>query len=208
MKEFLKTILAGLFVLTCVISVFASFDKIFNVEKWSPLVLGIILTVVFFGAMFVAIVIFNYKKSNVKNQGMGIEELEKAGLVQRERYSAVRAFQVEEWEDEGSQYFVELDDKRVLFLCGQYLYEYEPADYEQPPVPRRFPCVEFEVFRHRSTKNALDIVCHGAVIEPEFTAPPFTEEEHEKNQVPKDGNIIPNRSYDEIKIWMTQSNQG
>ena len=45
-----------------------------------------------------------------------------------ERFTASRAFAVEEFEDEGSHYFVDLTDNRVLFLSGQYLYDYEPLE--------------------------------------------------------------------------------
>ena len=55
-----------------------------------------------------------------------IAELEAKNLVRREVFHARRAFQVEETEDEGSNYFLELANGRVLFISGQMLYEYEP----------------------------------------------------------------------------------
>ncbi|MEZ5387371.1 MAG: hypothetical protein R3F13_17815 [Prosthecobacter sp.] len=55
-----------------------------------------------------------------------IAELEAKSLIRRDAFRACRAFQVEETEDEGSNYFVELEDGRTLFISGQFLYEYEP----------------------------------------------------------------------------------
>ena len=130
-----------------------------------------------------------------------IEELEKEGLLERERFRAVRAFQVEMFEDEGSQYFIELEDKRVLFLVGQYLYPYEPwgpdgPGDDVPSNPRTFPCVEFELIRHRIENYVLDVACLGAVIEPECMAPSYGDVEQFP---PEDGTIFTDHSYDEIK---------
>ena len=136
-----------------------------------------------------------------KSEEEQIEDLEKAGRLHREHFRAVRAFEVEESEDEGSQYFIELEDKRVLFLAGQYIYDYEPREEDppEPPNPRTFPCTEFEVLRYVrdcGTKDGWGINCIGTVIEPECTTPPFTD----YAQIPEDGTIISDRSYDEIKM--------
>ncbi|MCL1888067.1 MAG: hypothetical protein FWF96_04265 [Kiritimatiellaeota bacterium] len=119
-------------------------------------------------------------------------------MLQRERFRAVRAFQVEEFEDEGSQYFIELEDGRVLFLVGQYMDGHGPCEAwgNAPATPRAFPCVEFEVLRHRVEKYALDVACHGAVLEPECVAPSFGDND---DFPPEDGTLISDRSYDEIK---------
>lgn len=73
-----------------------------------------------------------------------------------EAYRVKRAFQVEEFEDEGSHYYIELDDRRVLFLSGQYLYDYDSED-----PPRAFPCTEFVVRRHRTKGYVVDISLSG-----------------------------------------------
>ncbi|MGZ5545108.1 MAG: hypothetical protein ACXWIU_10570, partial [Limisphaerales bacterium] len=81
-----------------------------------------------------------------KNQSLTIEEMEAQGLLQHEKYEAMRAFQVEEFEDEGSQYFIQLKDGSTLFLCGQYLYDYEPVEGSLKQS-RKFPCTEFVLLR-------------------------------------------------------------
>ena len=127
---------------------------------------------------------------------LSLEERERRGLLLREKYEAVRAFQVEEFEDEGSQYYVELKDGTVLFLCGQYLYDYEPADGKfQAKRDRQFPCTEFTLLRDKENRWIVDVVCGGIVLEPECEAPPFGQ----KELPPSDGKIIFSRSYHELK---------
>ena len=124
-----------------------------------------------------------------------IAELEAKNLVHRDRYRACRAFQMEEMEDEGSNYFVELEDGRVLFISGQFLYECEP---EQPGEPRQFPCTEFELVRRTDTGDLLDLICRGQPLEPEALAPAFTIADFQTGWTPENLEII-DRSYDELK---------
>jgi hypothetical protein len=134
-------------------------------------------------------------------ENLSLEEMQKLGLLTHEKYEAVRAFQMEEVEDEGVQYFIELKNGDVLFLCGQYLYDYEPAvGRGRTAQSRKFPCAEFSLLRHKEHGWIVDVECGGTVLEPECEAPPFGDEEP-----PADGDIISNRSYDEIKRDMTMS---
>jgi hypothetical protein len=64
------------------------------------------------------------------------------------------AVRVEEAEDEGSSYYLELDDKRVLFLSGQYLYE--------PEEERRFPNTLVTVVRAPAAGIVFDVRCDGS----------------------------------------------
>jgi hypothetical protein len=134
-------------------------------------------------------------------QNLSLEEMGKLGLLAHEEYRATRAFQMEEVEDEGAQYFIELKNGSVLFLCGQYLYDYEPATGRgRTQQPRQFPCTEFSILRHKQHGWIVDVECGGTVLEPECEAPPFGDEEP-----PADGDIITNRSYDDIKREMMMS---
>lgn len=123
-----------------------------------------------------------------------IAEWDAEGLVTTDTFVARRAFQVEELEDEGSHYFLELEDGSVLFLSGQYLYDYE----EDFAGSRRFPCSQFEVRRHREEGYALEIVCRGDVMEPEALAPPFREDDY-RNDVPEDGSVIRDKTYEQLR---------
>ena len=71
---------------------------------------------------------------------------------------------MEEFEDEGLHYFIELVDGRVLFLSGQYLYDYEPiSDDPESNQPRSFPCTEFTVRRHKNDGCVVDLLRAGTV---------------------------------------------
>ncbi|HYO76001.1 MAG TPA: hypothetical protein VE010_06015 [Thermoanaerobaculia bacterium] len=123
-------------------------------------------------------------------------------LLVADHFTARRAFHVEEFEDEGSHYFIELTDGEVLFLSGQYLYDYEPERSDAPE--RRFPCSDFTVRRHRDERYVVDIICRGEILEPELNAPPFSDEDHENGTVPDDGEIL-QTPYDEIKAARMRS---
>ena len=103
-----------------------------------------------------------------------VENLEEQGSLVASDYKARRAIQVEECEDEGSHYFVELEDGSVLYLNGQYLRYYDPIDFPDQPQPRSFPCTSFTLRRHRESGYTVDIICHGEVLEPEVIVPAFS----------------------------------
>ena len=116
-------------------------------------------------------------------------------------FRARRAFQVAEYNDEGPHCFLELEDGSVLFLSGQYLMDYEPIDDEEEGFtqPRLFPCTEFTLRRHRKNRFIVEIDCRGVAFEPELMTPMFTRAEGKAGEVPKDGDVITGRTYDEIK---------
>ena len=125
-----------------------------------------------------------------------IRELDARGLLDLREFRATRAFGVDEFEDEGLHYYVELDDKRVLFLSGQYLYDHEP----DPKLdrPRSFPCTEFAIKRHKREGYFVSIECRGHVLEPEVIAPPFRPMDWE-DEIPRDGDLIEDTPYERLK---------
>jgi hypothetical protein len=133
-----------------------------------------------------------------------IAQMEQKGLLQREKYEARRAFQVREFEDEGCQYFIELNDGSTLFLGGQYLYDYEPMDGARQQA-RKFPTTEFVVLRDKRDGLIVDVIRSGNVIEPEVEVPSFTRADHESGRAPRDGDIISDRSYDQLKKEWSKS---
>lgn len=157
-----------------------------------------VLLLAFFGSIAGALVLFHGKLTHRRTE----EEIqaertqwEESGLLAHQSFRAIRTFQLEEFEDEGSQYFLELADHSVLYLSGQFLYEYEPADER----PRRFPCTEFTIRRHKDDGYIVDLLCSGQVLEPEVTAPPLDVDELEKYGAISDGHVIPGKTYDEVK---------
>jgi hypothetical protein len=125
-----------------------------------------------------------------------LRELKREGLLEESNYRALRAFRVKELEEEGSHYFVELDDGSVLYLNGQYLYDFEP---NQAGRPRTFPCTEFTVVRHKIKGWVMGLQCRGSVLKPECETPPFSESDFNAGRVPSDGEIIQDRIYEQLK---------
>lgn len=118
----------------------------------SVIVVGL-LFVLILALVLAALWLFNLKGKlpvNLTSPEQRVRELESAGLLESTDFRAVRAFEVREWEDEGLHYFIELADGRVLYLEGQYLYEYQQiSDDPELNQPRRFPCTDFTIRRHR-----------------------------------------------------------
>lgn len=106
-------------------------------------------------------------------------------------YEITDALRVEEFEDEGSHYYLKLADGGVLFLSGQWLYEYEQgADDDGQPTPARFPCRRFTVERAAQSGLFLDLIPHGPAFPPSDTLPPFNDADHAAGTVPDDGDLL------------------
>jgi len=100
------------------------------------------------------------------------------------RVRIVDALQVDEVEDEGAQFFLELEDGRILFVMGQYLWD---ADDESP----RFPNRELLITRLPHAQDIFDMKCLGEYFPPSAQRAPFTGEEYAGERVPQDGQILP-----------------
>jgi hypothetical protein len=165
--------------------------------------LSAISVFLFFGLVVVALVLFNtpggWRRKKIDPEIVA-KELQAQNLLTVETFKARRAFQVEEFEDEGAHYFLELEDGSVLFLSGQYLYEYEPVEKRHELVrQRRFPNTAFAIRRHTVKRYVVDILCTGSVIEPEVMAPAFDTDDFGTNRIPSDGQIFVDRSFEDLK---------
>lgn len=133
------------------------------------------------------------------------EQLEQEGLLLSTTYQATRAFQVEEFKEEGPHYFIELHDGSVLHMNGRYLAAFEPHRFFKAfDRPRKFPCTEFVVRRDREDGCVVDIQCRGRVLGPEIVTPPFNEQDFRNALLPQDGDIITTRTYDELKSALSE----
>lgn len=198
----MRVIPAALFVFACMIATIGVLDSSFHGRQfpwWAKLVGGLAM----FASLAAALVLFNNKTYRLRFRRRSLEEivaeLEVSGALERRSFQAKRAFAVDEYEDEGLHYYIELADGRVLYLEGQYLYDYAAID-DDPELnqPRSFPCTEFEILRHKDEGYVLDIVCGGSVLEPEVTTAAFTMEEVRRAPL-EDGQVIADRSYDSLK---------
>lgn len=200
----MRVFFAAIFVFIAVLATLGELDARFPNEPspwWTAPLIGLVIV----ASIVVATIIFNYLDDGPnfdrKSLAEHIAELEAAGLLVQETFQATRAFRVDEFEDEGLHYFIELSDRRVLFLSGQYLYDYEPITrYPTTKQERSFPCTEFEVLRHKEAGYVLHIQCAGTVLEPECSCAPFIDEDFERGTgIPEDGQIISDRTYESIK---------
>ena len=196
----MRLIGAGLFVFASMLAAVAVLGSRGLPDGEPVWLIAPILVAFMFVMIGVAVWLFNSKRVDFLGRQTldeQIRELEQQGLLESTTYQTTRAFGVEEFEDEGSSYFLELSDGRVLFLTGQYLYHYEPDTHGKES--RTFPCSEFSIRRHKTERYVLDIQCRGRVLEPEAVAPPFTDEYLARDHRPTDGDVITATTYDSIK---------
>lgn len=198
----MRVVFAALFVFGSMLGTVAMVSLHFDNGHW-PLWAKFAPAAMMLSALFASLFIFNGSgfrpKLSRKTLAEQISELEGQGRLVRQQFQALRAFGVAEFEDEGLHYFIELLDGRVLFLSGQYLYDFEPiSDDPELNQLRQFPCTEFEVLRHKDAGYVIDINCAGTVFEPELCAPAFTKDDW-KCGIPADGEIIEGKGYEALK---------
>lgn len=200
----MRLLLASLFVIAIQVAFialasFLGWDRVLEPFLW------LVMPVLFLGAVGAAMRLFNGPNLAPRDQ---IREWEEQGLLVSTDFRARRAFQVEEYEDEGPHYVLELEDGSVLYLNGQYLYDYEAIEDDDPEFhqPRRFPCTEFTVRRHRDKGYVVDLDCRGTVLEPEEVQPAFTTAEYRSFDL-GDGELIRDRTYEEVKSRRTQASR-
>jgi hypothetical protein len=113
------------------------------------------------------------------------------GLATRTTYEVRDALKVTEFEDEGSSYYLALAGGGVLFLSGQYLYEFEAGEDENgQPTPARFPCRRFALERAAASGLFLALEPLGPPFEPSGTLPSFSDADHHAGGVPSDGDRL------------------
>jgi hypothetical protein len=103
------------------------------------------------------------------------------GVVEVTRYRAVDAISVAEAEDEGLSFFLRLQDGEVLFISGQYLYEFEGT---------AFPSTLFEVTRTPTSRIVLDFRPLGQSLTPNTERPAFSEADWEQFGALDDGVLL------------------
>lgn len=206
----MRVLFAGLFSFAAMLGAMGWLAERYPGERlplWGTLIPGVTLLL----ALVVSMFLFNLRGLR---PGLGrqspqqrIAELEAKGDLLLQPFVATRAFGVAEFEDEGIHYFLELVDGKVLYLGGQYLYDYEPTN-DDPKMnrPRAFPCTAFEVVRHRTAGYVLEIRCTGSVLEPELTAPPFSPRSYSAlADLPEDGQVFDDVTYADMKARLIDS---
>jgi len=199
----MRVVVAALFAVGGMFAAVALISEIGAINRAPPVVVGLGFGLLLVFLSVVAVVLFNPWWANPFRRVTPEEilrRLEAKGLLSSADFEVRRAFGVEEYADEGSRYFLELVDGRVLHLCGQYLYDYEPiSDDPEMNQPRRFPCTAFTLRLHKTEGGVVDLVCRGTVIEPEFIAPPLTIRRQRSIAALRDGQVLSDRPYDGLK---------
>lgn len=198
----MRAILAGLFSFVGLLVCVGVFFHYFPDGLGPTWLTGVWFALILFILLGLSQFLFN--RSGYRADGKTAEEriadLEANGQLISKTFQATRAFQVEEFEDEGLHYFIELTDRSVLYLTGQYLYDYEQIE-DDPEVnqPRQFPCTEFTVKRHKTDGYVVDIKVAGKLLPEECVAPSFDKQDVKRDLIPEDGQIFRDRSYDDLK---------
>ena len=198
----MRVIAAGLFVFLGLLAAVALLGSLGALDRAPEWLVASSLVLLLFALLASALWLFNAKGSDPFGRlttEQRLQELQRLGLLESTTFRATRAFGVEEYEDEGLHYFIELVDRRVLFLSGQYLYDFEPMTDEGENTPRSFPCSEFTVRRHLKERFVVNIECGGDVLEPDVMLPPFTDEDWRRHRVPEDGCVIADTTYEALK---------
>ena len=173
------------------------------VETLPRAVAGPATAVLFLGFIVAAFFLFNRRRPSLlghQSSADTLATLRSRGLVVTNEFRAQRAFHVAEYDDEGPHYFLELANGGVLYLSGQYLYDFEPiADDPDLNQPRQFPCAHFVTHRHSTDRYVVELQCIGPAFAPECSCPPFSRRAYRSGQIPDDGTVISDRSYEELK---------
>jgi hypothetical protein len=125
--------------------------------------------IVFFGFILASGVwfLFLLRNSPAGPRGPTGAEMEAAGMLLAESYRARRAVRIDESEDEGFHFLLELEDGRVLLLTGQYLY-YLCDDLGNGST---FPSTAFTLKRHKHEGYAWSLQPTGNYLKPEREFP-------------------------------------
>ena len=189
----MRVVFAGLFVFVVIIAAVVSLSALFE-DGTAGWLIGFVISAV--GGLAIAGAHFLFNAPEDHWPRLSIEAMEARGLVTSSQFRARRAFGVREYEDEAPRYFIELEDEGVLYLCGEYLYDYEPFDEPDFEQTRQFPCSLFAVKRGIRDGYVLAIVTEGAVLEPDSIT--LLPNDHE-NIWPTDGAMLRDAPYDALK---------
>jgi hypothetical protein len=206
----MRLIVAALFVVGSLFAAVA-LVSVSGVGERVPVVVGLALGLLLILLSIAALYLFNPWWANplgLMKPEQVLQRLEDEGMLESADFQVRRAFGVREFDDEGLHYFLELADGRVLFLSGQYLYDYEPIEDDiNEKELRRFPCTDFTIRRHKTEGYVVEIICRGTVLEPEFFAPPFPRQKGWLERIPEDGELISDTTYDALKASLGEDTE-
>ncbi len=152
-------------------------------ERWKPVLKQYeILAGVVAAAVAVAVVV-RMRRHPLLSRARRSLALDLAnGEAEVQLLELVDAIKVEEFEDEGSNYYLKLNDGQVMFLSGQYLYE--------PEARGTFPTTRIAMTFAPLSRALLDLRCEGTPFAPSATLPPFGVARLKSGSVPGNGDLV------------------
>ena len=106
------------------------------------------------------------KRRDLDRANLPYEQDLKQGQMEIVRYQAKAAVALEEFEDEGYGFFIDIGDSKLLFLQGQYL--------DEPVSEGKFPSRSFDLVRAPVSHVIFDITCAGEPFTASRTLKPLT----------------------------------
>ena len=123
---------------------------------------------------------FKMKKLSRRNKSLQKEFVEELTI------DVFQAIKVEEFEDEGIGYYLDVAEGKVLFIQGQYLYDED----ENGKPEMKIPSTRMKFIRVVGSGLLLDFTCLGNYLSPSHVNPPFTTQDFERDRVHYDGDIF------------------
>lgn len=130
---------------------------ILEARRPSPAMLFILKIGVLLGFIFGVILMIKGRGTNRKVQHRYNDDL-KENKVQATHCIVSGVIEVQEFEDEGPGFFLDIGEGRILFIQGQYLYKYVES--------KRFPNKEFDLIKLPYSNVVLDVICKGDYLVP------------------------------------------
>ena len=116
------------------------------------------------------------KKSDTMREAM------ENGVLSSTEYEIRDVVEIEEFEDEGRHFLLDIGGDRTLVLSGQYLYE--------PVESGKFPSSRIRIYWHAKEGYTFGIECLGNKILPSKTIKPIAEDEDDPNRVASDRELL------------------
>lgn len=105
-----------------------------------------------------------------------------SGNLKISDFEIFAAIEIEEFEDEGVTYLLDIGENKTLCLTGQYLYE--------PIETGSFPSEKIRVLWHKTENFTFGIEFVGAKIIPQRKLPPVTENQIKSGVIPGDREVV------------------
>ncbi|MEZ4829147.1 MAG: hypothetical protein R3C61_23110 [Bacteroidia bacterium] len=145
-----------------------------NLMKNRPVLIGWLSLTTLITAFFIW-----REKKQWKNSFLGMDL--QNGIVEVTECTPSNAIEIEEDEEMGIGYYLEVGENQTLFLMGKYLFTQK--------IPY-FPSTRMAIIRAPQSGIVLDISINGDYLPPMENIAAFSPEDYSSGKVPLDGEII------------------